>query len=274
MTGTPGRRVPGRRASTPGGPAGADGRAAGAGRSRGVSAGSTAERFAQRARDARRRSRVAAVVAGVVALLAVALLWLVRFSPVLDVERVRVTGVSAALASQVQDAAGPLAGRPLAAVDLSAVGARAAGVLGVEKVVVEREWPHTVHVSATARTPVLAVTRGKGQPVDLIDGHGVVFASSPSAPQDVPTVAAGKAADGRALAGAVSMMAALPADLRAKVSNITVTSASAMSFSLGDVTVRWGDSSQPELKVKVLQALLTRKPAMVDVSAPTAPATS
>lgn len=231
-----------------------------------------ADRFTSRTRSGARPSRMALLAL----LLAVVLLavgaWVVRFSSLLDTRTIAVRGASDAVAGQVRDRAQPALGRPLAAVDLAAVGRQAAAVTQVESATVERVWPHTLRVTVHPRVAVLAVAADQG--VRLIDRHGVSFATAAQAPAGVPTVAAAQTADGRALTAAVTMLAALPDELRAKATKVDVQGPASMSFQLGATTVRWGDATQPELKVKVLRALLRQAPHVIDVSAPNAPATS
>lgn len=234
------------------------------------------ERFAARGRAAARRPRLLAALALALVVLAALGVWLVRYSPVLDVRTVAVRGASGALASQVESVAAVPRGRPLATVDLAAVGRRVTSVTAVESARVERVWPHTLRIVVSPRTAVIAVSAGSdtGGSVRLVDKHGVAFGTADKAPSGVPVVAASQTADGRALAGAVTMMSALPSDLRSTVSKVNVESAASMSFMLGSTTVRWGDASEPELKVKVIRALLATKPQVIDVTAPKAPATS
>ena len=70
-------------------------------------------------------------------------------------------------------------------------------------------------------------------------------------------------------------MRILPADQRATVSAITVSSASMVTFALGEVEVVWGGRGSEEKKGKVLQVLLKTTPApkVIDVSAPDTPVT-
>lgn len=69
------------------------------------------------------------------------------------------------------------------------------------------------------------------------------------------------------------MLAAMPADLRPRIKDVTVDSADQISFSLGRTAIVWGDDSKPDVKVKVIQILLAKKPKVIDVSAPDTPVT-
>jgi cell division protein FtsQ len=72
----------------------------------------------------------------------------------------------------------------------------------------------------------------------------------------------------------VAVSAALPADLRARVSSITAGSPDSITLRLdGGVKVVWGSAEQSDRKVAVLAALMHRKARVYDVSAPDLPVT-
>ena len=58
------------------------------------------------------------------------------------------------------------------------------------------------------------------------------------------------------LQAVIEVLRILPADQRATVSAITVSSASMVTFALGEVEVVWGGRGSEEKKGKVLQVLL------------------
>nr|WP_257911181.1 hypothetical protein [Janibacter limosus] len=69
------------------------------------------------------------------------------------------------------------------------------------------------------------------------------------------------------------MLAAMPQEMRRTVKGIAVDSADQISFTLGSTKIIWGDDQTPEVKVKVIQILLAKKPEVIDVSAPDTPVT-
>ena len=82
------------------------------------------------------------------------------------------------------------------------------------------------------------------------------------------------AATPEGLKTAISVLSALPPELRSTVSAVRVEGPSMVTFQAGKTKVLWGDSTEPQLKVKVLSTLLKGAPATVNVSAPHAPATT
>lgn len=178
---------------------------------------------------ARRRRRVTAtvvalVVAGLVTLAAVR-------SPLFAVGQVRVTGVTGAQAAAVADAADVAVGHSLVGVDLAATAARVRALPWVATVRVSREPPSTVAVDVVARTPVALVAGADA--TALVDAGGYVVALGPrgttptvaAAPVNVPTIdaprtvlpAAGNRVSDAAVRNALSVAAALPAELKAAV---------------------------------------------------------
>ncbi|MCH8627103.1 cell division protein FtsQ/DivIB [Arsenicicoccus piscis] len=234
---------------------------------------SSAERFARRARVARRRPWLLALVGLLVALLAAAAVWLVWFSPVLAVKNVVVEGVSDPVATQVRDQAAIPLGVPLARADLAGAGRRVvSSSTAVESVTVSRRWPTTVVVEVVPRVPVLAVRTASG--LRLVDARGVIYADAPAKPT-VPVVQSSAAEpSSESLRAVVTMAAALPEGLRKQLADVRVADDGQVSCQLGATRVIWGDETQPQLKVKVIQALLPKKPATINVVSPTTPATS
>ena len=231
-------------------------------------------RFERRAAAVRRRPRtLLAVVAGLV-VLAVVLVWLVGFSSVLATRTVTVTGLAdpGEQAAVVAAAAVPI-GTPLARVDTGGALDRVAAIPTVASVSVSRSWPSTVVVSVQRKVPVLAVKNPQGQ-LQVVDASGVPFETVSTLPPGVAQVnAASDAPDPEGIRTAISILQLLPAERRAQVSAVTVTSADLVTLQLGQVSVVWGGIADGPKKLAVLQALLATNPAVVDVSAPDTPIT-
>ena len=230
-------------------------------------------RFEQRAAQVRQRPlRVLAAVVALVALLG-GVAWLVGLSSVFAVETVHVQGVSGADLDEVEAAAAVPFGGPLARVDLGAVEARVRRVGFVRQAQVDRSFPHTVVITVSPRVALFAVRDPEGR-LGLVDADAQVFRQVQSLPPGIPLVngdSATPAVEG--LQAVIAVLRLLPEPQRASVSQITVSSASLVTFTLGSVQVVWGGRGQEQKKIAVLQALLATKPAVIDVSAPDTPIT-
>lgn len=241
-------------------------------RSLGLSSSRT--RFAARAAHVRRRPwLLAAWLAGVLALIAGGV-WLVQLSPVLVTRSVRVEGVPHGAVSEITRRAAVPMGTPMARVDTAAIARRVMATATLAEVSVDLSWPSTVVITASSRVPVLAVKNPQGQ-VKVVDSQGVAYATVKAPPKGVPLINTVENPPTRdSLRAGITVLRALPADQRQRVTNVIVSGANMVTLKLGAVTVVWGGASEPELKVKVLSALLRHKGvAMIDVSAPTTPVT-
>lgn len=231
-------------------------------------------RFEQRRADlAADRRRRWAWGSGPLALLAAGV-YVVGFSPLLAVHDVDVVGAEPSDTAAISALAADAEGRPLARVDAGAIVDGAEARPGVESATVVRDWPRTLRVDVVARVPALAVDRGEGQ-VEVYDIDGIRIRSTGSVPKGVPRVSADEGAEvsTHGVTAALSMLQALPADVRGRVSAVTVDAADRVSFRVGRTTVVWGDASEPQLKVQVIGVLLEGRPKVLDVSAPSTPVT-
>lgn len=245
-------------------------RGASARRSSGLA--SSRARFAARAAEVRRRPwRLAALLAGVLLLLAGGV-WLVELSPFLVARSVRVQGVPAQSVPTVVGRADVPVGTPLARIDTLVIARRVIAMSALADVTVSRSWPSSVVISARLRTPVLAVKDPKGQ-VQVVDSLGVAYARVSGPPKGVPLISTVESPPSReSLRAAISVLRMLSSGQRGQVTDVTVLGQNLVTLKLGGVTIVWGGASQPELKVKVVTALL-RQPgvATIDVSAPLTP---
>jgi cell division protein FtsQ len=226
-------------------------------------------RFMARARKRRLQAAVPwAVGAGVVAVLGV-LLWIVYGTSVLGVREVQVVGAGLLTPAQVAGAAAVPMRQPLARVDLDAVRARVQALPPVQKAIVSRSWPGTIKVQVVERTPIAAVPVA-GQQWMLIDGSGVPYRVIAKVPDGLPL--AELATPGPAdvnTRSALTVLAALTADLREELVGITVRAPAQITLQLrNNRTVVWGDDTQSASKAQVATALLKRKGDTIDVSAP------
>lgn len=233
---------------------------------------SSRARFDARAARVRRRPWVLSALLAVVLAVVAAGVWLVEFSPVLVARTVRVEGVPARDVAGIVGRADVPMGTPLAKVNTMAIARRVILTASLAEVTVSRSWPATVLISATPRVPVLAVKNPQGQ-VKVVDSQGVAYATVTSPPKGVPLINTVEDPSSlESMRAAMVVLRALSPGQRDKVTGVTVMGPNMVTLRLGGVTVVWGGASEPELKVKVMTALLRQKDvATIDVSAPRTP---
>lgn len=198
--------------------------------------------------------------------------WLVFFSQALAVQEVSVTGAQHVSAAEIENAAQVPTGEPLATVDLGLITRRVEAVDAVRSAQVTREWPHTVLIDVTERTPV-AVVEVAGT-LRAMDVDGVFFRDYPARPRDLPLAQIPTNADGDTRREAAGVLAALPADLLRRVDHLQAQSIDQIRLVLRDGrVVVWGSADQSAEKAKVLTDLLSFDAEQYDVSVPSRPAT-
>ena len=233
---------------------------------------SSRARFDARAARVRRRPWLLAAWLGVLLALLAGGVWLVEFSPVLVTRSVRVEGVPSGVVSTIVGRAAVPMGTPLAKVDTRAISRKVIVMAALAEVTVSRSYPGTILIRATLRVPALAVKDPQGQ-VQVVDAQGVAYATVSAAPKGVPLIDTVESPPSmESMRAAMTVLRALSPGQRGKVTNVTVLGPNMVTFKLGPVTVVWGGASEPELKVKVMTALLMQKGVgTIDVSAPRTP---
>ncbi len=208
------------------------------------------------------------LIALLLLLVAAAMVWLVWFSPVLQVRDVRVLGVEGPRAQEVLAVAAVPTGVPLARIDAAAAQERLGSLPWVATAEVRRGWPNEVVIAVTGREPVAVLASDPKRMA--VDAEGVSFVSSTPLERGLPRITA----EGDALVAAVSVLESLPDDISERVVSIRATTRDDVDLILrsGD-EIRWGSANQAEAKAEVLRVLLTRKADMYDVSAPELPTT-
>ncbi len=234
------------------------------------------DRFAARAASVRRRPwLLGAIVTGVIALL-VAGVWVLAFSSLLDVRTVSVSGAAGKEAEAITSAAQVPMTTPLIRVDIQAIEERIlAARKPVKSVTVTRQYPHTIALSVTLRTPALVLQGANGQ-LEVVDETGLSYAVVPSRPAGVPLVALqGASTTEEGLRTALGALRILPEARRKAVQDITVTTSGSVTMTIGRTTVMWGGPGQEEKKARLVDILLGQEPTPVriDVSAPDTPVT-
>lgn len=223
------------------------------------------------AREHRRR-RIVLLLAVLVALMVAGGAWTVWFSTVFAVNEVKVTGLSdeasGAGSTQVRSGAAIALGTPLVQVDTTASRDRIAQLPWVESAEVYRSWPNAIVVDVRERTPV-AVVENEDSRVG-VDASGVLF-DPPGGLWLTDPVIRGDAA---AVPTAVAVVASLPEEIERRVRAVQAVSPDDIRLQLGnDAIVRWGNAEEGDFKAQVLLALLPRRAAAYDVSAPQLPTT-
>ena len=224
----------------------------------------------------RRRLHILAVVAGMV--LAAAAAWGVSRTPLIDVDRIAVTGADPATTTEILDSSNLAMGLPMLYLDVDKVERSVASLPWVRSARVWRDWPGTVHIAVEPRVPAASVPAAGGRSA-LIDAHGYVIAwapppGSPEAPVDAGRVADGSAAVGvprvsvpfpgqlgdihTAADGPLAVVAAMPDDLRAWVTAVTLDpDLGSIGLELiGGARVVLGEPTLIDDKISAVRALL------------------
>jgi len=233
-----------------------------------------ARRVAVRRAAGRRRLRRLLVAASVVAavLVAAAAVW----SPLLAVHTIDVRGAGAER-DAVLRAAGVHPGDPMLLLHAGAAAAAVRALPDVAAARVERDFPTTVTITVTRRTPVAWAPLAPGR-FAVIDGHGSVMGVEPAAPAGLPGLAGIGRVPGRGghvAAPAAAAAAALGPDLRGRVTTILSTPGGLLALVYLGPQLRFGDATHLADKAEAADAVLRAlvSPASyIDVSVPTAPA--
>jgi cell division protein FtsQ len=231
-------------------------------------AGSSQRRFARRARRHRLRVLLSWLVGVGVAALLGGVVAIVYATPALGVHGIRVTGVSALSAQEVRAAAAVRTGTPLAGLDLAAVERRVRALKPVRSVSAAKDYPRTLVLAVRERTAVAVVPAGLGY--TLLDADGVAYLPVGSAPPGLPVVrlAAPGPGDG-ATRAALTVLAALPPWLRDRLVALAADAPTRVRLELTERrTVIWGDATENDAKVRVVQFTKIEPDKTLDVSAP------
>jgi cell division protein FtsQ len=215
--------------------------------------------------------------------------WGATRSPLLAVQRVRVSGASHTATVDVVRAAGLLHHRQMVDLDDGAMARSVAALPWVDTAVVVRRWPTTVVVTVTERHPVALVADVGGWAT--VDGQGRVLGVTAARPPGVPEArvadAGGSPGTAATPAGApgttvdpqlmtdLTVAAGLAAPLSSRVSAVAVTSDGQVSLALtGGATALLGPPSDLVDKLTALATVLGKVQVgngIVDVRVPTAP---
>lgn len=218
-----------------------------------------ARRIAVIRAQGRRRLRVLAVVSGVVALAAAA--WGVSQTPLLDVDRITVTGTDPAHRAEVLESSNVSVGVPMLFLDIDEIQRSIASLPWVSSAQVWRDWPSTVRITVKPRVPAAVVPASDGRTA-LIDANSFVIGWATGS-TEVPHVSvpfSGQLGDIHTAAdGPLAVVAAMPEDLRAWVSTVTAApEGDEVGLALvGGATVVLGEPVLIDDKISALRAVLT-----------------
>jgi cell division protein FtsQ len=227
-------------------------------------------------RKLRRRIWIGVATAAV---LVVALILVLVFSPVLAIKTITVTGTDLTSEKTVDEALAPLKEQPLPQVGDDDVRPLLEGLPAVLDVTVEARPPSELAVEITERIPVAVLETGKT--FALIDAEGKRIGSVKERKSaELPLIDESAASKDQEIFQTITaVLSALPADILAQLEHASAKSIDSVELQLTNgQKVLWGNDSQLELKAKVFEALLNAPEPEVevevyDVSTPTMPVT-
>ena len=200
--------------------------------------------------------------------------YLVVFTSTFGARSVTVLGARTIPVDVVRAAAAIEPGTPLVRLDTEEVAARVGKLPKVFSVEVSRSFPSTVEITIVERTPVAVVPSAVG--VHLVDGTGLGYDVVKQAPPGLPELVVSTVRpDDPATRAAVSVLSAIPQQLRAQLATVTAKTPGNVQLTLTDErTVKWGSADNSQRKAAVLAPLLTRPGKIYDVATPDFPTVS
>ncbi|MET3636370.1 FtsQ-type POTRA domain-containing protein [Curtobacterium oceanosedimentum] len=228
-------------------------------------------RFTRRARH----RRAAWITAGAVVVVFGASILVAVTSPLMALRTIEVRGTERVDATALRQALSDQMGTPLARIDFGEVKRDIAAFPLIESYVTEEVPPHTLVVTVTERTPVVAVQTGESY--DLVDPAGIVVQSSPDRPEGVPVADVQRAELGSPVFRTMTeVVLSLPSTVRRQVTDVRASTADDVTLTLDDgSSVVWGSPDDSDAKASLLAALVadhaSRAPdtkVEFDVSAP------
>ena len=224
------------------------------------------------------RPRTTLALMLVLAMLGGGWLW-VRDSPLVSVDRVTVTGLKGADSSQIHSAlVGAARSMTTLDVNMSALRTAVAAFPVVKGLRVSTQFPHGMRIHVTEQVPVGAVTADGRRIAVAPDGTLLPSASASglaSIPVSVPP--GGTRLTDPATRGAVAVLAAAPGWLRARVTQVSSTSASGLIAQMHNgLKIYFGSASELPAKWEAAAAVLadpgSEGATYIDVTVPQRPA--
>lgn len=239
----------------------------------------SAKQFREQARRFQGQSRQRKVIAISILGSFVALLLLVvatLVTPMLAVEKIRVTGLSKVSEKSVIAAVKGNIGKPLALVNQQEIADQLSKFKLIESISIISELPHTLHIAVAERQPIAIVdVAGTGV---LYDAAAVNLGSASYSDKYPRVLINDDPKNSKAFSLAIDVLLALPVDLLTRVAVIDAKTKDDVRLQLRGYSAQmivWGDASQGTLKSKVLAALIANQKqtdrVTYDVSSPSAP---
>lgn len=202
--------------------------------------------------------------------------YLLGWSSFFTVKHISVVGAPTTVDAQIIEQTAQIAqGEKLARLEPRVARSLLQKITWLEHSSVTRNWFHgSIVIHVWPRTPIATY---QGQ---LIDASGSIFDLPNFSSRTLPLIFA---KDHLSAQFAITLLTALPANLRSKLVGVNVVGLNSATLSLKDssqasrkvLQVAWGDASSMDLKVKVYQALIAlpenAKISQMDLSAPHAP---
>lgn len=236
-------------------------------------------RVAVRREEGRRRLRL---LVGVVTVSGLVLGgWGATRSPLLDVDGIDLVGASRTPREELVAASGIRFGQAMVDIDEAGAVAGVSSLPWVLSASVARRWPDSVVIEIVERNPVAAAPAA-GDGWAVVDAMGQVLALQASSPSDLLALdgiaAAGPpgSALGESAVALLAVAAAVPADLRPRVSAVQADEQGGVALRLSPAgTVRLGPPRQLEEKFRaaltVLGRIDTQSLSTLDVRIPESP---
>jgi cell division protein FtsQ len=236
-----------------------------------------ARRIEVRREEGRKRRHRLVIVAAVLAVAGLAVA-VVR-SPVLDVDRIEISGTDHTSPAEVRRAAGIRSGAAMIDLDTGAAAQRIEARPWVAKATVHRSWPSTVEVRITERRAVAQARVGDAGPWSVLDGTGRVLAEAGAVDPGLVTVTDVRPGSPGSSVGrhdSLELAAALTPRLRVFAGTIEQGGDGLRLVLRNGVAVRFGSAGELDDKLFALDAILTKaepQPAIatIDVRVPTSP---
>ena len=230
--------------------------------------------IAFRARPREARIVVITLLASVAAL--VLLVLATAFTPLLAVEKIRISGLAKIPQAQIEKAVANQIGTPLPLVSQEKIADQLAKFSLIESFTLVSELPHTLHIAISERQPICIVdVKGVSY---LYDPAGIRLGEASYKDKYPRVLIVGEPKNSDSFDQAIEVLLALPAELLPRLSQIDAKSKDDVTMQLrGNAGQRiiWGDASQSALKSKVLAALVKNQKVTdrvtFDVSSPSAP---
>lgn len=191
------------------------------------------------------------------------------YSPLFAVERITVEGATSIDPAVIEAALSEQVGTPLALVDTSEVKAALLAFPLIETYSLEARPPHDLTVRIVERTPIGVIESSAGY--TLVDAAGVALSTTTDPPPGQPVVDIEGGVDSTAFRSAGLVVRALPADIRAALTEVRASTADDVTLTLSTgLTVVWGSAEESGLKALALSAALVANPdaASIDVTSP------